>query len=63
LVIQPAATAPRCDTAKNVFGSMERPCRQLSIGLFYFDFEQGRDRFHSLEPTIWKCRFPVRPYF
>jgi hypothetical protein len=62
LVIQPAATAPRCATIQNIFGSMERPCRKLSIGLFCFDFEAGCDRFHSLEPTFLKCRFPVRPY-
>jgi hypothetical protein len=51
LVIQPAATAPRCATNQNVFGSMDRPCCQLSIELFCFDFDVGRDRFHSLAPT------------
>jgi len=62
LVIQPAPTASRCAPTKNVFGSMERPCCQLSIGLFCFDFDGVRDRFHSLEPTIWEMSVPVRPY-
>jgi hypothetical protein len=53
LVIQPAATAPRCATNQKKFGSMERPCCQLSIELFCFDFF----KWFAIDSIAWNRQF------